>query len=426
MEETGRNMFSNWLYDIFINLGLNNTWASYLELLVYLLLVGIFVVFSIQLLKWLITKIIEKITRSNDKSFLSYLLKNKLPKYIALFAPYAIIKGSIPVVFYHFPAWISPLDKLVDIWVVYLFIKIIMSVVTSAFDVLSQKPSFKDKPIKSYLQVITIVLVIFGVVVTYSILTGKSPAVFFATIAAGSAIFMLIFQDTIKGFVASVLVTSNDMIRIGDWITMPKYDADGDVIEVNLTTVKVQNFDKTVTTIPTYAMISDSFQNWRGMVNAGGRRIKRSLMIKQNSIRYIKEEELPRFKKIQGIANYIDERQKEINEHNERIEADRSIAVNGRNLTNAGLFRQYIEWYLQSHPDTHKGFTMMVRQLAPTATGLPLELYVFTNTTKWVSYENIMSDIFDHLIAAVPYFDLQIFEVEAGNDIRNVAIQKEN
>ena len=210
------------------------------------------------------------------------------------------------------------------------------------------------------------------------------------------------------------------MVRIVDWITMPKYGADGDIIEVNLTTVKVQNFDKTITTIPTYAMISDSLQNWRGMKSAGGSRIKPALILKQNSIRYIADDELERFRKIQGIRDYIDQRQQEIHEHNEKIGADRSLAINGRNLTNGGLFRQYIEWYLHHHPDTHKGFTMMVRQLAPTDTGLPLEIYVFTNTTQWIEYENIMSDIFDHLIAAVKYFDLEIFERETGVDIKEI------
>jgi Small-conductance mechanosensitive channel len=229
---------------------------------------------------------------------------------------------------------------------------------------------------------------------------------------------MLMFKDSIMGFVASIQVTTNDIVRLGDWVTVPKYGADGDVIEINLTTVKVQNFDKTITTLPTYSLISDSFQNWRGMQASGGRRIKRSIIIKQSSIRYIPEEEIPLFKRIQGITRYIEERQAEIQDHNRKIGADRSIPVNGRNLTNAGLFRKYAEWYLQNHPGTHKDMTLMVRQLAPTENGLPFELYVFTNTTQWVAYEYIMADIFDHLIAAVPYFDLQIFERESSKDVR--------
>jgi len=234
------------------------------------------------------------------------------------------------------------------------------------------------------------------------------------------------FKDAIMGFVASVQVTSNDMVRIGDWITMPKYGADGDVIEITLTTVKVSNFDKTITTIPTYALISDSFQNWRGMIRSGGRRIKRAIIIKQSSIRYIADDELVRFKKIQGISDYIDQRQEEICKHNEAIHADRSIPVNGRNLTNAGLFRRYAEWYLKNHPGTNKKMILMVRQLAPTEIGIPIELYVFTNTTNWVEYEYIMADIFDHLIAAVRYFDLHIYERQSGSDVQRIEMVDSN
>lgn len=415
--------YLDFLYNNLIKWGISDRWAGLFDLLINLLVVGLLLTITTQLIKKLIDFFINKSARIKKESFLTSLQKNKFPKFLSLFIPYLGIKNFVPLIFRHFPEWINFLDKAVDIWVVYIFIQIIMSLVKAAFDMLSQKPAFKDKPIKSYQQVILAVLVIFGIVAIYSIITGNSPVVLFTGLAAFSAIIILVFQDSIKGFVASVLVTSNDMVRIGDWITMPKYGADGDVTEVNLTTVKVQNFDKTITTIPTYALTSDSFQNWRGMQNAGGRRIKRSIILKQNSIRYIADDEIERFRKIQGIRDYIDQKQQEIHEHNERIGADRSLAVNGRNLTNGGLFRQYIEWYLQNHPDTHKGYTMMVRQLAPTATGLPLEIYAFTNTTKWIAYENIMSDIFDHLIAAVDYFDLEIFELEAGTDIRKVETQ---
>ena len=202
------------------------------------------------------------------------------------------------------------------------------------------------------------------------------------------------------------------MVRIGDWITMPKYGADGDVIQINLTTVKVQNFDKTITTIPTYSLISDSFQNWRGMEESGGRRIKRALLLRQSSIRFIEPGEIEKFKKIQSLTTYIEHRQKDIDKANLRNEIDKDLLVNGRNLTNAGLFRKYIDNYLATHSGTNKKMTMMVRQLAPTATGLPLEIYTFTSTTKWVEYEHIMADIFDHIIAAAKYFDLQIYEME--------------
>src|SRR5690606_9755384 len=247
-------------------------------------------------------------------------------------------------------------------------------------------------------------------------LTGKSPVAFFSVMGAASAILLLMFKDTIMGFVASIQVTTNDMVRIGDWIEMPKFGADGDVMEITLTTVKVQNWDKTITTIPTHMLIADSFKNWRGMQEYQGRRLKRAIIIKQSSIRYIADDELGRFKKIQAISAYIDERKAEIDLHNQKIGADRVVPVNGRNMTNAGLFRKYASWYVENHPGVHKEKIIMVRQLAPTPQGLPFEFYLFINTVAWVQYEPIAADIFDHLIAAVKYFDLEIFELPSGNE----------
>jgi miniconductance mechanosensitive channel len=259
----------------------------------------------------------------------------------------------------------------------------------------------------------------------FSYLTGKSPIAFFTAMGALSAVLLLMFKDTIMGFVASIQVTTNDMVRIGDWITMSKYGADGDVIEINLTTVKVQNFDKTITTIPTYSLISDAFQNWRGMQESGGRRIKRAIYIKQSTIKFLAPDEVDRFKSIQTLKSYIEHRQKDIDKNNERIGADKSLLINGRNLTNAGLYRKYIDNYVANHSGLHKNMTMMVRQLAPTANGLPLELYVFTSTTKWVDYEHIMADIFDHLLAAARYFDIEIYEMEGSGDVKPIRLTED-
>ncbi len=221
---------------------------------------------------------------------------------------------------------------------------------------------------------------------------------------------MLIFKDTILGFVASMQVSANDMVRIGDWITMPRYGADGDVIQISLTTVKIRNFDKTITTIPPYSLVSDSFQNWRGMVDAGGRRVKRSVYVKQSSIRFTSNDELKELEKIQFVSDYIHTRSREIDEYNQTSGADKSLPLNGRNLTNMGLYRQYIKNYLSNHPDVHKDMLLLVRQQQPTSKGLPLELYFFTATTDWLRYEDISSDIFDHVTAAAKYFDLELYE----------------
>ena len=414
---------SQWTYNLLSSWGMTDSFTRVLNFILLLALLVLAVYLGQIIVRKILAVVFFQIQKTTKLSFFKYLDKERFPHFLALLAPYNIIKNSIPVIFSVYPRWISPLDKGIDLYLVLIVIWTIMSVIKAGFDVLEEKPSFKDKPIKSYLQVILIILSLFGLVAAFSIITGKSPVTFFAAMGAASAILLLMFKDTIMGFVASVQVTTNDMVRINDWITMPKYGADGDVVEITLTTVKVQNFDKTITTIPTYALISDSFQNWRGMVESGGRRIKRSITLKQSSIRYMKESELPEFKKIQGIADYIDKRQKEIDKHNQQIGADKSIPVNGRNLTNGGLFRKYIDWYLQSHPGIHKNMTLMVRQLEPTEKGLPLEIYAFTNTTQWAEYEYTMADVFDHLIAAVGYFDLEILEMESGNDLKKIHIK---
>jgi miniconductance mechanosensitive channel len=228
---------------------------------------------------------------------------------------------------------------------------------------------------------------------------------------------MLVFKDTILGFVAGIQLAANDMVRPGDWIEMPKYGADGDVIEVALTTVKVRNFDNTITTLPTYALISDSFKNWRGMSEKGGRRIKRPIHIDVTSVRFCTPEMIERFAKIEKLRPYIDSKQAEVDAYNQDNDIDASVLVNGRRMTNLGTFRAYVLSYLRDHPKLHNNMTLMVRQLPPTATGLPLEIYVFTNDVRWVNYEDIQSDIFDHIFATVREFDLRVFQSPTGADV---------
>lgn len=409
-----------WTYDWLIRMGLSDALASYLNLAVLLCAV-VLLVYAVQFfVRAAFNKGFQKITKSSNFRFFGYLKKNRFPHFLALIAPLSLAKNSIPIVFADFPAWIGPLNALTEIYMVFMVVWMLMSLLKSGLDVLKEKEPFREKPMESYLQVVQIIFFLFGAVYLFSTLTGKSPMVFFGAMGAASAVLLLMFKDTIMGFVASIQVTTNDMVRIGDWITMPKYEADGDVLEINLTTVKVQNWDKTISTIPTYTLISDSFQNWRGMSDSGGRRIKRPIHIKQGSVRFIKDEELDRFMQIQGLSSYIMERQAAIQKHNENVNANRKLPINGRNLTNVGLFRKYIDWYLKSHPGTHKEMTMMVRQLPITEKGMPLELYLFTNTVDWLEYEAILADIFDHLLAAVKYFDLEIMELPTGNDLREM------
>ena len=247
----------------------------------------------------------------------------------------------------------------------------------------------------------------------------KNAMNFVLQLGAASAVLLLIFKDTILGFVASIQVSINDIVRIGDWITFSKYGADGNVTEINLATVRVQNWDMTYTTIPTYSLISDSFQNWRGMQESGGRRIKRSVYIKQNSVRFLTSEDLIELKKIQLVAPYIEHMEREVIRTNRKHEVDDSLPINGLNQTNLGVFRKYIDAYLYENPAINKDLFLMVRHLAPTSQGIPLEIFCFSHDKRWENYEHIQADIFDHIIAAVRYFDLEIFEEPSSRDITN-------
>lgn len=418
--EKSSSLVSRFSYDKLIEWGVEKDIAAYVNVFVLLALLVLLVYIVQYILRKGLKLVFRKVASTTRLKFFEYLLKNRFPHFLALIAPFSLVKNAVPIVFDDFPHLIKPADVLLEIYMVFMIISIIMAIIRSGADVLRERPAFHAKPMESYLSVIRMVFYLFGAVAIFSTVTGKSPAAFFAAMGAASAILLLMFKDTIMGFVASIQVTTNDMVRIGDWITMPKYGADGDVEEINLTTVKVRNFDKTITTIPTYTLIADSFQNWRGMHESGGRRIKRSIIIKQSSIHFLNEQELEGFKKIQGISDYIESRSEEIRLHNEAIGADRSLALNGRNFTNFGLYRKYVDWYLRNHPGINQGMLLMVRQLAPTENGMPLEIYGFTNTTKWIAYEPIMADIFDHLLAAVPYFGLQVFERASGSDVQDI------
>lgn len=371
------------------------------------------------LLKNLIIGIVKGFALRSKTKFDDILVQNKVLDYFTHLVPITLARILFPIIFTGFPSLTRFTLVITNILFILAFTAMLRSIIKSVRDYVKTKPSLADKPIDSYSQVATIVLYSFAVIIVFSTLTGKDLNTFFASIGAASAILMLVFKDTIMGFVASIQVSTNDMVRVGDWIEMSKFGADGTVLEINLSTVKVQNFDKTITTIPTYLLISDSFKNYRGMQNAGGRRIKRSINIKMSSIRFLEEYEIEQLKKIQLLKPYIEERQKEIELYNIQTNADQSMPVNGRRITNIGLFRAYVLRYVQQNPHIHKEYFIMVRHMQPTEHGLPLELYMFTNSTVWMFYENVMADIFDHVLAAVDYFHLEIFELPSSDDIRD-------
>lgn len=281
-----------------------------------------------------------------------------------------------------------------------------------------RRPDAKSKPIKGYIQVVKILIYALALILIIAALFDRSPLILLSGLGAMAAVLMLIFQDTILSLVASVQISSNDVIRVGDWVEMPQLNADGDVIDIALHTVKVQNWDRTITTIPTRRFMTDPFKNWRGMQESGGRRIKRSLMLDQQSVSFLNTEQIQRLSRFRLLQAYLTEKQHEIDEWNKSLAEQGKEPVNTRRITNLGTFRAYVLHYLKNHAGIHQNMTCMVRQLAPGADGLPLEIYCFTNTTAWVSYENIQSDIFDHLLAILPEFGLQVYQHPSGTDVR--------
>ncbi len=401
----------NFLYPVFRDWGMSRNVASYTSLIfnIAILIALAYIIYYIA--KFLLVTLTAVFAQRTKTKFDDYLIQNKTTRYTAYLIPFFFIYKAVPVILDKYEYWESIFGKIVGIYIVLLGLWIVRTVFNSLRDYLKQKPEYSDKPIDSFVQVIMIVLWIFGVAMIISTLFGIKKGELLTILGTLSAIIILIFRDTILGFVSSVQVAINDMVRIGDWITMDKFGADGDVIEINLTTVKVRNFDNTITTIPTYALSSDSFQNWRGMQKSEGRRIKRHVLIKSSTIRFLNDEDLHQLKKVQLITSYIDSRQAEIEKYNDLRGIDKTLSLNGRNMTNLGLFRKYIMQYLMDHPGLNKDMHIMCRQLQSTAHGVPLEIYVFSSDKRWANYEYIMSDIFDHVMASVRYFDLEIFEL---------------
>lgn len=410
-------IISEWSQALLTELGVTDKWLNLINML-FLLTIVFFLVFVVyHIIRQLLRVIFDRMSAMPRMTFLKHLRDRRFPHYLSMIIPFSLVKGTIPIIFESYPQVMRFADKLAEIYLVFYMIWIAMSVVKAFGDSLRTRPELKDKPIESYTQVVSIIFYFIGFIVLFSILSGKNPMYFITGLGAASAILLLVFKDTIMGFVASIQVSANDMVRLGDWITMPKYDADGDVIQITLTTVKIRNFDRTITTIPPYSLVSDSFQNWRGMRDAGGRRLKRSVFIKQSSIRFIEENEVLELSKIQLLSTYLQNKRTEIDSYNAKTGADKSLAINGRNLTNMGLYRRYIDNYLRSHSGVHQDLTLMVRQLQPTAQGLPLELYFFTATTVWTEYEGIVADVFDHITAAAKFFGIELFE-DISNPVR--------
>lgn len=404
----------NWAYKLLKGIGFGHITAIYINLAINLVIIAFAAYIIDKIAKAILILGFTILAKKTKTTFDDFLVENKTTKYIAHLIPIYFIYKVVPVALKDFTYWEYLFSKGITVIIILISLWIIRSIFNSIRDYLKQQPDYNDKPIDSYVQVVMIILWIFGITAIILILFDLSLVKILGTFGAISAIIVLIFKDTILGFVASVQVTANDIVRIGDWITIEKFGADGDVIEINLATVKVKNFDNTTTTIPTYSLISDSFRNWRGMQNSAGRRIKRHILIKANSVRFVHRDEINELKKIHLISSYVESRQADIDNYNNQNGIDKTLSINGRNLTNLGIFRKYINSYIETHPGVNKDMTIMCRHLQPTEKGIPIEIYVFTSDKRWINHEYIMADIFDHIIASVAYFDLEIFELPSG------------
>lgn len=362
--------------------------------------------------------IIHRAAKRTKTTFDDAMVHEHVFARLAQILPALIIDYTAPLIFAEFPETLEFVYRVTDFYIIWVLLHTTLKFFNALRFWLEEKESLKDKPIASYIQLGKIIVWIIFSILLLSVLMGKSPVYFLSAMGALTAVLLLVFKDTILGFVGSLQLSANDMVRKGDWVTMERYGADGDVLEINLTTVKVKNFDHTITTIPTYSMITDSFRNWRGMSESTGRRIMRNLMVKADSIQFLKAEKIEDLKNIALLKGFLEKRQEEIDAYNAGANIDKSLPVNGRNMTNIGVFRHYIEEYLKNNQHINTDLTCMVRQLEGTPNGVPLQVYAFSKTKDWVPYEAIVSDIFDHLLSVAPYFGLELFQNPAGSDFR--------
>ncbi|TAH72148.1 MAG: mechanosensitive ion channel family protein [Anaerolineaceae bacterium] len=410
-----KDLFSNY----FENKGADDGSAGLMAALVITLAIIVICILIHIILKKVVLRIVTKIIRRNKLTWDDVLLERKVIHRAILIVP-GILFYSLSDI-YENADLTEIIQRLAATYVMIVLIFVVSSLLDSIDDIYRKNPISNVRPIKGLLQVVKIVLFIIIGIVIIATLLDQSPLVLLSGIGALAAVFSFVFKDSILGFIAGIMLTSNDMLRIGDWIEMPKYGADGDVIDITLNTVKVQNWDKTFVTIPAYALVSDSFKNWRGMFQFGGRRIKRSIYIDVNSVDFCTNEMIEKFKKIHYLKDYITEKEKELEDYNIKNDIDTEHKINGRHMTNLGTFRAYLQNYIGNHPGINQEKIMMVRQLAAGENGIPLEIYGFTRDTAWVNYEGVQSDIFDHVYAVAREFELRIFQTPSGYDIRGYA-----
>lgn len=408
------------LEKILNDIGLKETLSSFIAEVISLFTLFLSAIILYYLATFIVKKTINVFIEKSHSKRDDIIIKNKVFNRLCLLIPAYIIRYNIELALPSYPVLSSTIILFTKMYEVFVYSRVLDALLSILNDIYDTYEISKSKPIKGFIQVLKTIVYIVCFLLIIAILTQKQLSSILIGLGTLSAVLMLVFKDPILGFVGGLQLTINDMLRIGDWIVMEKSKADGEVLEIGLTTVKVQNWDMTITTIPTYSLISDSFTNWRGMQNSGGRRIARSFVIDIDTVKFCTPEMLERYKKYQLVTNYIIEKEKEVEEYNKTHTIDDSNLVNGRRQTNIGIFRAYLTEYLANNPHINKDMTFMVRQLAPTEYGIPLQVYAFSANKAWIKYENIQSDIFDHIFAVVPMFDLKIYQKPSSNTLEKI------
>ena len=419
-----KTRFAEFIEDwLLSNFGVSDEMAQFLKMVILVAIAILIAFILLKISQFIINKFIARVVRRTSAQWDDVLLNEGVFRKLGYIVPALYITKALPFVFSDYPDWVPAIETLTSAYIALVVIRIISSFISASNTYFSSSERYKDKPIASFTQLAKILVWLIGIIFVLSILIDRNPIALFGAMGAISAVLLLIFKDTILGFIASIQLTINDMVRIGDWVSIPKYGADGDVIAIYLTTIKVKNWDKTISTVPTYSFVSDSFKNWRGMQESGGRRIKRAISFKISSIKFVDDGMVERFSKIELARPHIEKRSAEIRAYNEQKDVDtKASLVNGRRMTNIGIFRAYILNVLRHNPNINQDMTCMVRQLEPSVSGVPLEVYCFSRIKSWIEYEGIQSDIFDHILATARHFDLEVFENPASSDFRNLTI----
>lgn len=410
----------SWYSDLLANSDMSDGLAIFIENATVVLVTAGLALLADFIAKRIIITAIHSIARKSKNNWDDIFVDNMVFNRLAHLAPAVVVYYSLQYIF-DAPGLVTFVGDVVKSYMVIVILLAIDAVINSLHEIYRQLPVSEGRSIKGYTQVVKIIFYAAAIILIISIFSGKAPGKLIAGLGALAAVLLLVFKDTILGFVASIQLSANKMVKVGDWISMPKYNADGTVIDISLNTVKVQNWDKTIATIPTYALVSESFNNWKGMEESGGRRIKRSINIDMKSVGFLSRDQIEKLRKFYLLRDYISEKEKEIEAYNRSLDLEESEVTNGRKMTNLGTFRKYLENYLHNHPRIHQEMTFLVRHLQPTEKGLPLEIYVFSNEQAWASYESIQADIFDHILAIIPEFGLRVFQNPTGEDFSKLA-----